>query len=118
LTSTTSKASQLPHVEPKSPVGSHVSVDERRQSTQIICQRALRPIGLGQDTLDHQGVDVDKADLQQVKRQHSELLVLQVIGSDLTAFAVEDEAVGPFQVSITLRPSWISRRSASECRYR
>src|SRR5260370_25179175 len=50
--------------------------------------------GLGQDTLDHQGVDVDKADLQQVKRQHSELLVLQVVGSDLTAFAVEDEAVG------------------------
>jgi hypothetical protein len=28
-----------------------------------------------------------------VKRQHSELLVLQVVGSDLTAFAVE-EAVG------------------------
>jgi hypothetical protein len=27
----------------------------------------LRPIGFGQDTLDHQGVDVDKADLQQVK---------------------------------------------------
>jgi hypothetical protein len=72
-----------------------VSVDERRQCTQIIWQHALRPIGLGQDTLDHQGVDVDKAYLQQVKRQHSELLVLQVVGSDLTAFAVEDEAVGP-----------------------
>jgi hypothetical protein len=40
------------------------------------------------------GCCVDKAYLQQVKRQHSELLVLQVVGSDLTAFAVEDEAVG------------------------
>ena len=30
-----------------------------------------------------------------MKRQHSELLVLQVVSSDLTAFAVEDEAVGP-----------------------
>jgi hypothetical protein len=30
-------------------------------------------------TLDHQGVDVDKADLQQVERQHGELLVLQVV---------------------------------------
>jgi hypothetical protein len=38
-------------------------------------------------TLDHQGVDVDKADLQQVERQHGELLVLQVVGSDLAAFA-------------------------------
>jgi len=40
-------------------------------------------------------MDVDKADLQQVKRQHSELLVLQVVSSDLTAFAVEDKDVGP-----------------------
>jgi hypothetical protein len=38
---------------------------------------------------------LDKADLQQVKRQHSELLVLRVVSSDLTAFTVEDEAVGP-----------------------
>jgi hypothetical protein len=58
----------------------------------------LRPIGLGQDTLDHQGVDVDKADLQKVERQHGEFLVLQVVGSDLTAFAVEDEAIGPVPV--------------------
>jgi hypothetical protein len=42
----------------------------------------LRPIGLGQDTLDHQGVDVDKADLQQVnflggvQREMSEALTL------------------------------------------
>jgi hypothetical protein len=86
-----------------------VSVDERLQCTQIIWQHALRLIGLGRDTLDHQGVDVDKADLQQVRRQHSELLVLQVVGSDLTAFAVEDKAVGFVQVSMTLRPSWISR---------
>jgi hypothetical protein len=43
--------------------------------------------------VDHQGVDVDKADLREVKRQHSELLVLPVVSSDLTAFAVEDEAV-------------------------
>jgi hypothetical protein len=30
-----------------------------------------------------------------VKRQHSELLVLQVVSSDLAAFAVEDKDVGP-----------------------
>jgi hypothetical protein len=41
--------------EAKSPVGSHVSVDERRQCTEFISQHAFRPIGLGQDTLDHQG---------------------------------------------------------------
>ena len=54
--------------------------------------------GLGQDTLNHQGVDVDKADLQQVECQHGEFLVLQVVGSDLTAFAVEDEVVGSVPV--------------------
>jgi hypothetical protein len=83
-------ANRLVHVEPKSSVGSHVSVNERRQGSQIIWQHALRPIGLGKDTPDHQGIDVDKADLQQVECQHSEFLILQV-GSDLTAFAVEDE---------------------------
>jgi hypothetical protein len=66
-------------------------------------------------TLDHQGVDVDKADLQQVERQHGELLVFQVVGSDLAAFAVDDELLASFQFSMTLRPSWISRRSDSEC---
>jgi hypothetical protein len=30
----------------------------------------VRPIGLGQNTLEHQGIDVDKADLEQVERQH------------------------------------------------
>jgi hypothetical protein len=32
----------------------------------------------------------DCSDLQQVERQHGEFLVVQVVGSDLTAFAVEE----------------------------
>jgi hypothetical protein len=36
---------------------------ERGACTEILWQHALHPIGLGQDTLDHQGVDVDQADL-------------------------------------------------------
>jgi hypothetical protein len=43
-------------------------------------------------TLDHERVDVDKADLQQVQRQHGEFLVLQIVGRKLTAFAVKDFA--------------------------
>ena len=54
----------------------------------MIWLHALHPIRFGQNTLDHQGVDVDQADLQQVERQHGELLVPQVVGSDLTTFAV------------------------------
>jgi hypothetical protein len=52
----------------------------------------LCPIGLAQYTLDHERVDVDKADLQQVQRQHGEFLVLQIVGRKLTAFAVKDFA--------------------------
>jgi hypothetical protein len=52
----------------------------------------LCPIGLAQYTLDHERVDVDKADLQHVQRQHGEFLVLQIVGRKLTAFAVKDFA--------------------------
>jgi hypothetical protein len=44
--------------------------------------------------LDHQGVDVDEAGLEQVEAEHGEFLVLATVGGELTAVAVADEAVG------------------------
>lgn len=43
-------------------------------------------------------VDVYKADLQQVERQHGEFLVLQVVGSDLTAFTVPNVNMPRYQI--------------------
>ncbi len=44
--------------------------------------------------LEHQGVDVDHAVLQQVQSQHGCFLVLQPVGGDLATAAIEDEVVG------------------------
>jgi hypothetical protein len=61
----------------------------------------FQPGGLAEYALKHQRVDVDHAVLQQVQGQHSCLLILQPVGGDLAATAIEDEIVGaPFQDSI------------------
>jgi hypothetical protein len=93
-----------------------VRVDERRQGPQSHGCHPLAPGRLLEHALKHQRVDVDEARLEQVEREERDLLVLQAVRRDLAALAEPEEAIGAFQFSITLSPSWISRRSASESR--
>ena len=67
---------------------------------------------LGQHFLDHQRVDVDHAVLDQVQREHADLVVLAAVAGHLAAAGEEHEIVAPFHCSTTFRPSWISRRSS------
>jgi hypothetical protein len=77
----------------------------------------LCPIGLAQHTLDHERVDVDKADVQQVQRQHGEFLVLQIVGRKLTAFAVKDFATnGIASTANTYAKSWRNRLHSATVR--
>ncbi len=43
--------------------------------------------------LHHQRIDIDEAQLEQMQRQHCNLLVFAAVGRKLSAFAIEDEAV-------------------------
>jgi hypothetical protein len=44
----------------------HVAVQKRTQGAQVVGTHRIRPAVLAKHLLDHQGVDVDQADLEQV----------------------------------------------------
>ena len=48
--------------------------------------------------LQHERVDIDERDLEEMEGQHSDFLVFQAVGGHLTAFAIEDEIVGTVPV--------------------
>lgn len=56
------------------------------------CQ-PICPRWLVQDSLDHERVDVNQADLQEMQRQHGDLLILNSIRGDFAAPPVQDEIV-------------------------
>ena len=58
-------------------------IDQRRQTTPVLRRHATSPGRVGQHFLNEERVDVNQADLQQMQRQHPELLVLQLVGREL-----------------------------------
>lgn len=50
--------------------------DERGQGTEIPESELVPPMGLGQNPLQHECVDIDHAVLQQMQAQRADLLVL------------------------------------------
>lgn len=53
------------------------------------CQRLV-----GEDVLDHEGVDVDQGGLEDSQAQHGQFLLVAAVGGDVAAFAEEDDRVG------------------------
>jgi len=85
-------------VQGKRSVRVYVGVDQWRQAAEIVRRHARQPSRLRQHALEHESVDVHQADLEQMQREHRQLLFVEAIGADLTALAVEDEAVGAVPV--------------------
>ena len=84
----------LLHIEVEGAVRTDVAPNERRQGPEVGRHHARHPARFGQHALQHQRVHVDQAGLQQVKRVHRDLLVLQPIAGHLATFTKEDEVVG------------------------
>jgi hypothetical protein len=49
--------------------------------------------GVVEDMLDRHGVDVDEHGLEEVEAECGESLIVEAVGGDVAAVAVEDEAV-------------------------
>jgi hypothetical protein len=80
-------------VEPEASVGIDVAVDHRRDASPVVRVETAAPSGFGQYLLDHEGVDIDKRQLNQMKTEHPDLLIVGPVGGHLTALAEEDEVV-------------------------
>jgi hypothetical protein len=59
--------------------------------------------------LNHQGVDIDQAGLEQVQRQDGDLLVVESVGRDLPALAIENELIGAVPVLDYVEPLTLTK---------
>ena len=67
-------------------------------------REAALPGGAGEDLLDHEGVHVDHAVLQQVQAEHAQLLVLAAVAGELAPAGEENEVVGAVPVLDDVQP--------------
>jgi transposase-like protein len=70
-----------------------VGIDERRQRPKILHGQPCGPGGLTEHPLQHQGIDIDQGVLEQMQREHRQLLVFAPIRGNLSAFAKEDKII-------------------------
>ena len=66
-------------VEAEAAVGIDMAVDQRCEAPQIVGIQAILPSWFGENLLDHKCVDVDERELDQVQRQHTDLLVVAAV---------------------------------------
>ena len=78
--------------------------DQRRQGRVVAWRHGLLPARARQDLLDHEGVDVDHAVLNQVQREHADLVVLAAIAGHLTAPGEEHEVCGAVPLLDDVQP--------------
>lgn len=82
------------HVELEAAVGVHVGPEQRGQGPPVGVGEPLLPLLLAQDVLEKQGVDVHQRRLEQVQRQHRDLLGLLVGAGQVAVLAIEQVVVG------------------------
>ena len=68
--------------------------DQRCQRPEVRGGQPVLPMGLGQDFLHHERIDVDHAVLQKVQRQHADLLVFAPVAGHLAPAGKIDKIVG------------------------
>jgi hypothetical protein len=56
-----------------------MGIEQGREASEISDRELTRPGGLQEDLLDHQGIDVDQTDLQEMQREHRDLLIVESI---------------------------------------
>ena len=86
------------HIQVKGAVGVDMEVDKGGEGLEISWRHPCPPCRIGEDMLQHESVDVDERNLEEMEGEHSDFLVFQAVGSQLTAFAIEDEVVGTVPV--------------------
>ena len=71
-----------------------MAVNERRECPKILLGHAVQPHLVREDSLNHEGVDVDQASLEQMETENRYLLVLETVRGHLPSLSEKDETVG------------------------
>ena len=66
-------------VEPETAVAIDVTVNHWSRASPAVCVDAASPSGSASTLLDHQGIDVNKRELDQMETVHSDLLIVKPV---------------------------------------
>ena len=75
-----------------------MAIDQRRQGAEVLDGHAVHPRRLREDLLDHQGIHIHEAHLEEMEGEDRLFLVLEPVGSDFATLPIEDEPVGAVPV--------------------
>jgi hypothetical protein len=107
------------------PYGFDVRDQEWCQSAQVCRRESAAPVWFGHNALDHERVDVHQADLEQMKAQHRNLLIVNSVAGNLAATCKVDKRIRTvpvlyhLQAFVNLRSQrWDSEIPAQEGLYR
>ncbi|BFU46671.1 hypothetical protein KRMM14A1004_49080 [Krasilnikovia sp. MM14-A1004] len=83
--------------------------EQRRQATPVSVGQLRGPFLVGEDVLDHEGVDVHQGGLQYAQAQHGQFLLVSAVGGDVAALAEKFTLFARFKDSTTFRPSLMAQ---------
>ena len=79
-------------------------VNQGCKRSQIVGCHLIPPTIVSEDGLNHQGINVNQGNLQQMQRQHSHLLIFKSVGRHLAALAEEDKIIRTIPVFHHIQP--------------
>lgn len=65
-----------------------MTVDQRRHRPRVLCLHGFRVSGVGEYPLDHQRVDRDQTDLQQLQGQGDQFLLIEPVGGEFPTASI------------------------------
>ena len=94
----------------------YMIINKRRQCPLILLCQTLCQQSLRKHLLDHQGIDIQHAYLQQVQRQHAQFHVFLAVARHVVALSKKMNPLALFQSSTPFNPSLIARHSSTNWR--
>ncbi len=68
-----------------------MTIEQRCEPSIVFLSQLLLPGGLAKDFLEHEGIDEDHRNLQEMEREDSNLLRIEAVGRDLPMTTEEDK---------------------------
>lgn len=75
-----------------------MTVEQGRQTAIIFFRQPFEPRFFCQHLLNHEGINVHETYLEQMKRKHRDLPIIEPVGRKLSAFTIENEGIGSIPV--------------------
>ena len=81
-----------------------MTIDERGQGAEVLGGHAVEPGGVCEDLLEHQGIHIHEAHLEEMEGEHRLFLVIESVRRDFAPLPIEDKSVSTVPVLNDIEP--------------